>query len=125
MRLAYGAIQRRGTLDHLIERLAGRPAGKLDAPLLAALRLGLYEMLYTNGAPDHAVVADCVELAKRTGGELVTASSTPYCVVPRARAVIRYWGTCATTPPSRRRSSTHTPSGSRACGGRSWGRQRR
>jgi 16S rRNA (cytosine967-C5)-methyltransferase len=64
MRLAYGAVQRRGTLDYLIERLAERPVGKLDAPLLAALRLGLYELLYLGGAPDHAVVADAVELAK-------------------------------------------------------------
>ncbi len=67
MRLAFGAIQRRATLDHLIERLAGRPVAKLDAPLLAALRLGLHEMLYTSGAPDRAVVADAVELAKLHG----------------------------------------------------------
>jgi 16S rRNA (cytosine967-C5)-methyltransferase len=79
MRLAYGAVQRRGTLDHLIERLAGRSPGKLDAPVLAALRLGLYELLYLSGAPDHAVVADCVELAKihspptRAGHGLVNA----------------------------------------------------
>jgi 16S rRNA (cytosine967-C5)-methyltransferase len=64
MRLAYGTIQHRGTLDHLIEQLASRPVAKLDAPLLAALRLGLYELLYLSGAPDRAVVADCVELAK-------------------------------------------------------------
>jgi 16S rRNA (cytosine967-C5)-methyltransferase len=64
MRLCYGAIQRRGTLDHLIAGLAGRPIDKLDAPVLAALRLGLYELLYLSGAPDRAVVADCVELAK-------------------------------------------------------------
>jgi 16S rRNA (cytosine967-C5)-methyltransferase len=64
MRLAYGAVQRRGTLDHLIERLAGRPPERLDAPLLAALRLGMYELLYLSGAPDRAIVADCVELAK-------------------------------------------------------------
>jgi 16S rRNA (cytosine967-C5)-methyltransferase len=64
MRLAYGAIQRRATLDQVIERLAGRPSARLDAPVLAALRLGLYELLYLDGAPDHAVVADCVELAK-------------------------------------------------------------
>jgi 16S rRNA (cytosine967-C5)-methyltransferase len=79
MRLAYGAIQRRGTLDHLIERLAGRPTGRLDPPVLAALRLGLYELLYLSGAPDRAVVADCVELAKidgparRAGHNLVNA----------------------------------------------------
>jgi 16S rRNA (cytosine967-C5)-methyltransferase len=68
MRLAYGAIQRRLTLDHVLQRLAKRPAERLDPPLLAALRLGLYELLYLSGAPDHAVVADCVELAKSGRG---------------------------------------------------------
>jgi 16S rRNA (cytosine967-C5)-methyltransferase len=68
MRLAYGAVQRRGTLDYLIERLAERPVGRLDAPLVAALRLGLYELLYLGGSPDRAVVADAVELAKAGRG---------------------------------------------------------
>jgi 16S rRNA (cytosine967-C5)-methyltransferase len=76
MRLSYGAVQRKATLDHLIERLAARPAERLDPPLLAALRLGLYELLYLTGAPDYAVVADAVELAKsggRAGHGLVNA----------------------------------------------------
>ncbi|HEV2944088.1 MAG TPA: 16S rRNA (cytosine(967)-C(5))-methyltransferase RsmB [Solirubrobacteraceae bacterium] len=76
MRLLYGAVQRKGTLDYLIERLAERPPDQLDARLLAALRLGLYELLYLSGAPDHAVVADAVELAKggaRGGHGLVNA----------------------------------------------------
>jgi 16S rRNA (cytosine967-C5)-methyltransferase len=64
MRLVYGTVQRKGTLDYLIEQLAERSPEKLDARLLAALRLGLYELLYLSGAPDHAVVADVVELAK-------------------------------------------------------------
>src|SRR5690349_12136320 len=55
MRLANGAVQRKGTLDHFIERLAERPVRRLDAPVLAALRLGLYELLYLAGAPDHAI----------------------------------------------------------------------
>ncbi len=67
MRLAYGAVQRKGTLDHFIEVMATRPIAQLDPPVLAALRLGLYELLYLRGAPDHAVVADAVELAKTTG----------------------------------------------------------
>ncbi len=67
MRLAYGAVQRKGTLDYLIERLAERPLKRLDAPVVAALRLGLYELLYLGGAPDHAVVADAVELVKSGG----------------------------------------------------------
>src|ERR1700690_3814153 len=76
MRLAYGAVQRKGTLDRLIEQLAARPAATLDAPLLASLRLGLYELLYMRGAPDYAVVGDAVELAKahaRAGHGLVNA----------------------------------------------------
>jgi 16S rRNA (cytosine967-C5)-methyltransferase len=67
MRLTYGAVQRRGTLDHVIERLAERPAERLDPSVLAALRLGLYELLYLRGSPDYAVVADAVELAKTQG----------------------------------------------------------
>ncbi len=67
MRLVYGTVQRRGTLDYLIERLAERAPDRLDASLLVALRLGLYELLYLSGAPDHAVVADAVELAKGAG----------------------------------------------------------
>jgi 16S rRNA (cytosine967-C5)-methyltransferase len=76
MRLAYGAVQRAGTLDHLIATLAQRPVERLDRPLLAALRLGLYELLYLHGAPDYAVVADAVQLAKahaRAGHGLVNA----------------------------------------------------
>ena len=68
MRLAYGAIQRRATLDYVVEHLAKRPVARLDAPVTAALRLGLYELLYLSGAPDRAVVADAVELAKASPG---------------------------------------------------------
>jgi 16S rRNA (cytosine967-C5)-methyltransferase len=67
MRLAYGAVQRKGTLDHFIGALAERNAERLDPPVLAALRLGLYELMYLSGSPDRAVVADAVELAKTQG----------------------------------------------------------
>ncbi len=76
MRLAYGAVQRRATLDHLLEQLVERPLRRLDPPVMAALRLGLYELLYLAGSPDRAVVADAVELAKsqgRAGHGLVNA----------------------------------------------------
>ena len=66
MRLAYGAVQRSGTLEHVATSLAGRPAGRLDPPVLAGLRLGLYELLYLRGSPDHAVVDDVVELVKQS-----------------------------------------------------------
>ncbi len=66
-RLAYGAVQRRGTTDAAIERLAGRSTRLLDPPLLAALRLGLYELLFSDGTPDHAAVDQAVELVKGAG----------------------------------------------------------
>jgi 16S rRNA (cytosine967-C5)-methyltransferase len=66
--LAYGAVQRRGTSDHFIAELTGRPVGRIDAPLLAALRLGLYELLYGAGGAEHAAVDQAVSLAKGRGG---------------------------------------------------------
>jgi 16S rRNA (cytosine967-C5)-methyltransferase len=67
MRLSYGAIQRRATLDHVIAALSDRPVERLDDPVRAALRLGGYELLFLDGAPDRAVVAAAVELAKPSG----------------------------------------------------------
>ena len=66
-RLAYGAVQRRGTSDAAIERLAGRSTRLLDPPVLAALRLGLYELLFADATPDHAAVDQAVELVKSAG----------------------------------------------------------
>jgi 16S rRNA (cytosine967-C5)-methyltransferase len=66
-RLAFGAVQRRGTSDAAIERLAGRSIRLLDPPVLAALRLGLYELLFADATPDHAAVDQAVELTKGSG----------------------------------------------------------
>jgi 16S rRNA (cytosine967-C5)-methyltransferase len=66
-RLAFGAVQRRGTADTAIERLAERSPRLLDPPVIAALRLGLYELLFADGTPDHAAVDQAVELVKGAG----------------------------------------------------------
>jgi 16S rRNA (cytosine967-C5)-methyltransferase len=74
--LAYGTVQRKATLDHLLEHLAERPPARLDPPVLAAARLGLFQLLHLDGVPDHAAVAESVELAKpagRGGAGLVNA----------------------------------------------------
>ncbi|HUJ91558.1 MAG TPA: transcription antitermination factor NusB [Gaiellaceae bacterium] len=63
-RLAYGAVQRVRTLDHAIEALGRRPVRKLDAPVRAALRLGAYQLGYTDTAP-HAAANESVELVRR------------------------------------------------------------
>lgn len=66
-RLAYGAVQRRGTADAVIARLADRSPRLLDPPVAAALWLGLYELLFADATPDHAAVSQSVELAKAGG----------------------------------------------------------
>jgi 16S rRNA (cytosine967-C5)-methyltransferase len=66
-RLAFGTVQRRGTIDAALEGLVDRPLRDLDAPVLAALRLGTYELLFADGTPDHAAVDQAVELVKSAG----------------------------------------------------------
>jgi 16S rRNA (cytosine967-C5)-methyltransferase len=66
-RLSFGAVQRRGTIDAALERLVDRPLREIDPPVLAGLRLGVYELLFADGTPDHAAVDQAVELVKRAG----------------------------------------------------------
>jgi 16S rRNA (cytosine967-C5)-methyltransferase len=67
-RLAYGAVQRRRTLDHVIAACAGRPVEQLDPPVRDALRLGVLQLLFLDGVAPHAAVDQSVELAKAAGG---------------------------------------------------------
>ena len=67
-RLAYGSVQRVRTLDHAIEKLGRRPVRKLDPPVRAALRLGAYQLGYTDTAL-HAAVNESVELVRGAGLE--------------------------------------------------------
>jgi 16S rRNA (cytosine967-C5)-methyltransferase len=62
-RLAYGTVQRARTIDFGIEQLGKRPVRKLDPPVRAALRLGAYQLAWTDQA-QHAVVDDAVELVR-------------------------------------------------------------
>jgi 16S rRNA (cytosine967-C5)-methyltransferase len=66
--LAYGTVQRRRTLDHLIAALSSRPPERLDPPVLAALRLGLFQLALLDGIAEHAAVNESVELVKRASG---------------------------------------------------------
>ena len=71
-RLAYGTVQRVRTLDHAITTLGKRPVRKLDPPVRAALRLGAYQLGYTDVAT-HAAVNETVELVRRARLERAVA----------------------------------------------------
>jgi 16S rRNA (cytosine967-C5)-methyltransferase len=62
-RLAYGTVQRVRTLDHAITTLGKRPVRKLDPPVRAALRVGAYQLGFTEVA-QHAAVNETVELVR-------------------------------------------------------------
>jgi 16S rRNA (cytosine967-C5)-methyltransferase len=66
-RIAYGTVQRRATLDAIAQRLASRPLRRIQPAALAALRLGLFQLLLLDGIPEHAAVNETVELAKSAG----------------------------------------------------------
>jgi 16S rRNA (cytosine967-C5)-methyltransferase len=72
-RLAFGAVQRRRTLDHAIEELGKRRVEKLDPPVRAALRLGAYQLGFVDGVPRYAAVNESVELVRRAGLERAVA----------------------------------------------------
>ena len=67
-RLVYGAIQRVRTLDHGIEALGRRPVARLDPAVRAALRLGAYQLAFSDVAV-HAAVNESVELVRAAGLE--------------------------------------------------------
>ena len=74
--LAYGAIKLRRALDWHLAPLVGERASQLPPAIREILRLGVYELAYTE--PDaHATVFEFVNLAKRYGhrglGNLVNA----------------------------------------------------
>jgi 16S rRNA (cytosine967-C5)-methyltransferase len=76
MTLAYGTVQRMRTLDYVLSAFVSRPLERLEPPVLAALRLGLFQMLFLGGVTDYAAVNESVELAKREsrgGSQLVNA----------------------------------------------------
>ena len=71
-RLAFGTVQRVRTLDHAITTLGKRPVRKLDPPVRAALRLGAYQLGFTDIAT-HAAVNETVELVRRARLERAVA----------------------------------------------------
>jgi 16S rRNA (cytosine967-C5)-methyltransferase len=62
-RLSFGTVQRVRTLDHAIHTLGKRPVRKLDPPVRAALRLGAYQLGFSD-VPEHAAVNETVELVR-------------------------------------------------------------
>jgi 16S rRNA (cytosine967-C5)-methyltransferase len=70
--LVLGVLRWRSRLDHAIAELAQRPVKKLDPPVVEALRLGLYQLLYMDVAA-YAAVSETVDLAPKRARGFVNA----------------------------------------------------
>src|SRR5438270_31476 len=78
--LVMGVLRWRPLLDEHIAAASTQKLSKLDLEILIALRLGVYQMLYLERIPQHAIVHESVELVKR---------SRKRSAAPFANAVLR------------------------------------
>ena len=62
--IVFGVLRYRLQLDFLIARYAEH-AGRLDAAVSVALRMGIFQLRYLDRVPAHAAVDESVELVKR------------------------------------------------------------
>jgi len=65
--LCYGTLRWQGVLDDVVASAAARDMDRLDPPVRAVLRVGVYQLLHMR-TPAHAAVHATVELARRTCG---------------------------------------------------------
>jgi len=63
--IVTGVERHRSALDHLIATFARRPIERLDAEVLAVLRLSVYQLLHLTRVPAAAIVDDAVDLTRR------------------------------------------------------------
>ncbi|MGF3226143.1 16S rRNA (cytosine(967)-C(5))-methyltransferase RsmB [Facklamia sp. P12932] len=74
VKVVYGSVQRRLTLDFYLQDLV---KGKIEDWVRSLLRLSIYQAVYLDRVPQHAIVNEAVEIAKVNGhqgiGKLVNA----------------------------------------------------
>jgi len=63
--IVYGATRHSGSIDAVIAAFSRAPMRKLDKRVHAALRLGLYQIIYLDRVPDSAAVDETVKTVKR------------------------------------------------------------
>ncbi len=63
-RLVYGVTERKITLDYIISRNLQQPINKLKKDVLVILRLGVYQIIFSDKIPTSAAVNESVKLTK-------------------------------------------------------------
>jgi 16S rRNA (cytosine967-C5)-methyltransferase len=65
--IVYGTIQQQANIDLYLNKLITKGMDAFAPWLRATLRTAMYQLLYLDKVPDHAVVHEAVELAKKKG----------------------------------------------------------
>ncbi len=78
--IVFGTLRHHGELDAVIRLCSNRSVDHLDIAVRIALEMAIYQLMFLDRVPDHAVVNDSVELARRAGKE---------SAVPFVNAVLR------------------------------------
>lgn len=66
--LVYGTVKAGESLDWKISCYLNRPLNKVDAKILAVLRVGMYQIFFLDRVPNSAAVNESVELSKKFCG---------------------------------------------------------
>lgn len=65
--LVYGTVQRKLTLDYYLSHFLTRKMKKKDEWIIPLLRMALYQMIFLEKIPEHAIVYETVQIAKKKG----------------------------------------------------------
>ena len=72
-RLVYGVIERRITLDYIIDKYAKTKTADMEPAVRMALRMGVYQLAFMDRIPSHAAVSETVSLVPRRSAGFVNA----------------------------------------------------
>ncbi len=70
--LVYGTLRWRGRLDFLISQALDRDLGKLEPLVMSALRVGAYQLFFSDRIPANAAVDEAVRCVRAMGLERAT-----------------------------------------------------
>jgi len=65
--LVHGVVRWKKRLDFILQAFSRHPIQRYPLPVLTALRLGAYQLLYLDRIPEYAVIHQAVELVKSHG----------------------------------------------------------
>ncbi|MBW2698438.1 MAG: 16S rRNA (cytosine(967)-C(5))-methyltransferase RsmB [Deltaproteobacteria bacterium] len=70
--LVYGTLRWRGRIDHVLSQFVERKLADLESMVLTTLRLGAYQILFSDRIPNIAAVDEAVRCARAVGADRAT-----------------------------------------------------